>query len=686
MHSNKIQSLKLKIANGLIRIFGMRNFQKWYGTYTAIRSLRTPWGVQHVVRRSPETLFRGNGFDKLQLNFGKRSDLLPYLRRNVSMPYTDAAPLVSIIIINRNGLNYLKTLYSAIQAYTIYPNYEIILADNYSSDDSCRFTERFGFPRCKVLRFAENFSFSKANNLAAQEALGEYLVFLNNDTEVCYGWLTEMMRCFDANLHIGCIGSTLVYAELEGTDKGGDWVLPGLSVQHAGCAFRHEGDFIRPYNRGQFRHPLYLSQDPESCPAVSAACQLWKRTVFQEIGGFDEGYVYGYEDIDICLKARQAGYEIMHCPTSVVLHHEFGTQKTTLPQKKQENRLKNMAHFSSRWFDELHREFWNEKLHGSPLLSEHPLTIAITVTEFHPLTTCGDYFSAIGLGNALERLGYRVIYLARRPVNEWYDVPDSVDVLLVMMDDYRPDQANIRKGILKVAWVRNWIDRWQQRPWLQSYDMVLTSSNTSLKVLSDFLKPEQYRGILRLAADTDQFKGSLPQSKYESDICFVGNIFHVPRDITENLALKHNWNFRFWGRLESPGHPFSPYHEGRLPYSEVPAVYNSAKIVMEDCTPMCKPWGCINSRTFEAMACGACVISNAVPELEDLFPNEILIYHDAAELERMLEYYLTHVDERTALGEKARQAILAGHTFDHRAREFREHLAAFLKISRSAVR
>ncbi|MBI5558036.1 MAG: glycosyltransferase [Deltaproteobacteria bacterium] len=624
--------------------------------------------------------------EKFHINFGQRRDLLPFLRRHVSrFPVYDSAPFVSIIILNRNGVNYLKQLFPTLQANTAYPHFEIILVDNASSDTSCSFAENYGFQDLTVVRLEKNYSFSAANNIGAGRAKGDYLVFLNNDTEVCYGWLTEAIRCFAEFPKAACVGATLVYAEINSFDKGGDWVLPGLSVQHAGCAFRFEGDFLRPFNVGKYLHPLHLDLASRPVPAVSAACQLWKKEVFRSINGFDEEYFYGYEDVDICLKARQAGYEIIHCPSSFVIHHEFGTQKKIESFEKQQNRRKNMAHFAGLWYENLRREFWREKLFASPFLAEKPLTIAITVTEFNPLTTCGDYFSAVGLGNALEELGFQVVYLPRRPLDEWRAVPDDIDVLLVLMDDFPLDTTKLRKGIITIAWVRNWVDRWCQRPWLSNYDMVLASSATCLDTLGPSLRDRQYQGILRIAADTGLFHERPQNAEFESDISFVGNIFHVPRDIVAHLPLSDSWRFRYWGRLESPGHPFTPYHEGRVSYYDVPEIYNSAKIVMEDCTPMCKPWGCINSRTFEAMACGACVVSNDVPELRDLFPDEILIYRNRQELEEILAYYLAHDEERKAVGQRARQAIEKGHTYRKRAEEFRRHLADFLGLGEDGI-
>ena len=684
MSETRMQQYKLLCAKTFIKLFGTKSFYFFYNFYKLLKDGQENIASQQLHQTAiPEPLVT-NAAGKIHINYGKRNDLLPFLRRNIALyPYGLDALLVSIIILNRNGVHYLRQLFPAIQANTIYPRYEIILVDNDSSDGSCTYAEDYGFSDLTIIRLKKNYSFSMANNIGARRAKGTYLVFLNNDTEVCYGWLTEAMLSFIKFPKAACIGTTLVYAELNSFEKGGEFVLPGLSVQHTGCAFRFEENFIRPINVGKYLHPIHINKTKRIVPAVSAACQIWKKNVFNEIGGFDEGYFYGYEDVDICLRARRLGFEIVHCPESFVIHNEFGTQKVVNSAEKQKNRLKNMAHFSKRWYATLYSEFWMEKIFGTPFLAESSLTVAITVTEYNPLTTCGDYFSAVGLGNALEKIGYRVVYLPRRPIDEWSMIPDDIDVLIVMMDDFPLDKKKLRKGVITVAWIRNWVDRWYERPWLKNYHIVLTSSDTSLRTISKKLHHDQYQGLLRIAADDSLFYKKSLNEKYKSDICFVGNIFHVPRDIVANLNLTRNWRFRYWGRLESPSHPFKPFHEGRVPHYIVPEIYNSANIVMEDCTSMCKPWGCINSRTFEAMACGACVVSNDVPELLDLFPEEILVYRNKQELDAILTYYLEHDEERKAIGEKARKAIISGHTYRKRAEQFRTHLSSYLGLNDS---
>jgi len=662
-------SLFTRIACVYCRVKGLTEFWRFLPKLTATKHGFRQTGPASTPQERP--LF----------NYGAWEDIVPFLRRHIQ-PLSGKGdyPPVSIIIFNRNGEHHLRRLLPSIRTYTIYPNYETIVIDNDSSDGSCAFVRSFSLKGLRLIRLDDNVSFSRSNNVAAKQARGDFLVFLNNDTEVSYGWLLELIRALQSHPSAACAGATLLYPEISEVDKGGDWILPGFSVRHMGIAFRFEGDFFRPYHKGRFRHPLSLEPSTSIQPAVTGACMAWKAQVFRDIGGFDEGYRFGYEDVDLCLRAAEAGHTVLLSGRSFVIHHEFGTQKAIYQTVKSSNRLNNRRIFGSRWYPSLKHAYWSEKLFSRPFLAEHPLTIAITVTEYHPATTCGDYFTATGLGSALERQGYRVVYLARRPFLEWYRIPQEVDVLLVLMDDYELPKVQGHPGLVTCAWVRNWVDRWMGRPWLRDYDIVLASSRKSHEAISGLASPNATTGVLRIGVDTDLFKPMQPEPCYTSDLCFVGNIFHVPRDITRTLRIDPSWRFRFWGRLEALSHPFSPYHEGRVPYEEVPKIYNSTKIVLEDCMPMCSPWGCINARTFEAAACGACIISNPVLELEELFQDSVITYRDERELSRLIRYYLSHDEERRKLGHRARSKILEAHTYNHRVQELKEHLARHFQV------
>ena len=142
----------------------------------------------------------------------------------------------------------------------------------------------------QVIRNQDNLGFAKACNQGARAARGEYLVFLNNDTIPLNGWLTALIEEVRTHSDVAVVGSKLLYED--GT------------IQHAGVAFSRE--WFLPYHiyRGFDAHAASVSRRRE-LDCVTAACMLVRREAFEEVGGFDEGYRNGFEDVDLCLKIRE---------------------------------------------------------------------------------------------------------------------------------------------------------------------------------------------------------------------------------------------------------------------------------------------------------------------------------------------------------------------------------------------
>ena len=193
-----------------------------------------------------------------------------------------AHPLVSIIIVNHNGKSQLSKLLKSLHERTFYDNFEIIMVDNASEDESLDIIKEYqALLPIKVIRNDENLSFSAANNIGANYAEGEYLLFLNNDTEVTDGWLDELLLSALNNENVGAIGATLVYPEIPNysINKGKSY-----TIQHEGIAFR---DGIRenirywqPYNvnNGEEMHVCMSREDHEWACVTAAVLLVRKQT------------------------------------------------------------------------------------------------------------------------------------------------------------------------------------------------------------------------------------------------------------------------------------------------------------------------------------------------------------------------------------------------------------------------
>ena len=220
------------------------------------------------------------------------------------------APLVSIIVPVFNKVDYTAKCLRAIAANTRDVPHEVIVIDNGSSDDTERMLSRREAIRYR--RNAANLGFARASNQGAAMATGRYLLFLNNDTEPHAGWAAAMVAEMERDPAVAIVGSKLLY--------------PDGTIQHAGVGFAYAmWQPIMPMHVSS-RQPAATVTQRRELNAVTAACMLVRPEVFLTVGGFDEGYVNGYEDVDFCLEVRSRGGKIVFAPASVVTHHESVTE------------------------------------------------------------------------------------------------------------------------------------------------------------------------------------------------------------------------------------------------------------------------------------------------------------------------------------------------------------------------
>jgi GT2 family glycosyltransferase/SAM-dependent methyltransferase len=258
--------------------------------------------------------------------------------------YEAAPERVSIIIPTRDKVKVLRQCIESIEARTQYPDYEILVVDNNSSDPETK--AYFAGLRHKVLSFPGEFNFSKINNYAARHATGRYLLFLNNDTEVISPeWISALVE-FAQQKEIGSVGAKLLF--------------PNGTIQHAGVVLGLGVSAVAG-------HPLIgfpadssyyfgLTGAIRNCSAVTAACLLVRREVFEQVGGFDEDMPVAYNDVDFCLRLRQAGYRNVWTPYAVLYHHESATRGYGMD-------MRDVAFMKRRWGRALlHDPYYNPNL------------------------------------------------------------------------------------------------------------------------------------------------------------------------------------------------------------------------------------------------------------------------------------------------------------------------------------
>lgn len=217
--------------------------------------------------------------------------------------------LVSIIIPTRDRVELLRSCISSIESLTDYPSYEILIMDNGSTDPET--IEYLSASSHRVIRDDGPFNYSRLNNVAAEAAHGEYLLFLNNDTEVLVPeWMSAMVE-HAQRPQVGAVGAKLLY--------------PDGRIQHGGVVLglggpaAHAFTSVDPYDPRLFNVPNII----RNTSAVTAACLMVRASVFEEIGGFDEKALpVSYNDIDFCLRLRRRGYLVTYTPYAAVRHYE----------------------------------------------------------------------------------------------------------------------------------------------------------------------------------------------------------------------------------------------------------------------------------------------------------------------------------------------------------------------------
>jgi GT2 family glycosyltransferase len=211
---------------------------------------------------------------------------------------------VSIIIPTRDGLAMLRRCLQAVEA-TDHPNFEIVIIDNGSVQDAT--LEFLAATRHKVVRAPGPFNFSRLNNRAVTHADGDYLLFLNDDTEPCRpDWLRALEE-HAQRPEVGAVGAKLLYSNGH--------------IQHAGIAVGIGGLAGHPY-----RFQANAPEGIRNVSAVTGACLMMRRETFEAMGGFDERLPVNSNDVDLCLRLRDSGYLVVYTPHAVLYHHESQTR------------------------------------------------------------------------------------------------------------------------------------------------------------------------------------------------------------------------------------------------------------------------------------------------------------------------------------------------------------------------
>jgi O-antigen biosynthesis protein len=599
----------------------------------------------------------------------KRSRVISPRRSDYMLTYRENAPkaegyepFAALIVINRNGAALLERLLQTFGENNSYKNYEFLIIDHGSTDESEAVAERWGKEiAIRWVQRGSNFSFSASNNYGATLTDAPALVFVNNDVAFNSDILHDLLQ-FLANPAIGCVGIKLLDDSPIGRLDG------RTATQHLGVHFDDRNTGISALSfESRWAPPMQcVEQTALEVPVVTAAFMACRRDEFIEIGGFSEAYFYGQEDVDLCLKFAVRGQKIV-CANHLSALHLRGFTRAKMDPRFARARNRNINLLQSRFGAWVQKQIQTQRFSRPGFWTSMVPRIAFVVTEATSDTLAGDYFTALELASQLSAHFPCVTGFVEVLSDNQYNLADF-DVVIAMRDDYDP--RRIRKSpphLLKVAWVRNWFERFADRESAPLFDAVWASSPLACTYLEERLGRKV--DLVPIATNVFRFQAGKADPKLQSDYCFTGSYWNLNREIVQMLdpaALP--FKFAVFGRGWDKIPHLAPFSRGSLPYSRMPDVYASTRLVIDDANHVTKAWGAVNSRVFDAIAAGALVVTNGKSGADSLFDGVLPTFSTPQELEDLLWLYLGNEERRREKVAELQAIVRGRHTYQQRAR------------------
>jgi GT2 family glycosyltransferase len=573
----------------------------------------------------------------------------------VSRPKSGAGG-VSIIIPVFNRKDLTRQCLLSLEGMGSPVPFEVVVVDNGSTDGTAAELQslqgRLHFS-IQIIQLGENRGFAQGCNIGARAASRETLLFLNNDTKAAQDFLARPLALLDAP-KVGVVGLKLLY--------------PDDLIQHAGVAFDAQ-------KLGSHIYRFYPKDYPpanqtRAMQAVTGACLFVRKALFEKLGGFDEAYYNGQEDLDFCFKVRQAGYAVMYCPEASLYHLE--SQSEGRLNRAQQNR----ALFLSRWANQVISDE-PRLLAGADTWGPTPaypakfdlpprLNFALKIgVPDRTHTDWGDIFLAESLANALTAAGYRCVI---HYLNEWDQQDRQIHVVVHIkgLSPYTPKPHNFN-----VLWIINHPELHTVEE-LNRYDLVFVASLKYQAAIRPLVKVPVY--YLPQAADMRYVSLSdQPPVDEDLELLFVGNNYEAKHGrcraiVREVLALGLASKLKVVGKYWKGYVPDDCILAEFVAPDALPALYRRAKVVLNDHQETMRQNGFINNRTYDLARLKVFQISDEVEGLAEL---GIATYSSASDLKAKIDFYLSHAAEREA-GALAAYAAGEAYTFSERAQEIVE--------------
>ncbi len=326
-------------AQNVVHVPKLLYYWRCHATSVASNIEAKPYAIEAARGAVAENL-RSHGFKNFQITSTRAFETIFKIRYQII-----GSPRISIVIPNKDHVEDLKRCISSIEEKSTYDNYEIVAVENNSETKEIKdyYELLKDDPRVKVVTYTGSFNYSAINNFGVKETTGEYILLLNNDTQVItVNWIEEMLM-YAQREDVGAVGAKLYYG-----DK---------TIQHAGVviglgAHRTAGHTHYKQHRENLGYMgrLCYAQD---VTAVTGACLLVKKSLFEKVGGLDESFAISLNDVDFCLKLRKLGLLNVFTPFAELYHFESISRGLDDQGEKAERYNRESAHFRDKWKKEL---------------------------------------------------------------------------------------------------------------------------------------------------------------------------------------------------------------------------------------------------------------------------------------------------------------------------------------------
>lgn len=535
---------------------------------------------------------------------------------------------------------------------------EVILMDN-GSDFQTSWHLRCAFasdPRVKYKRLPQNMNFGIASNIGALSSTGEFLMFLNNDTESDQDWLGPMLEVM-ANQEICGVQPLLLY--------------PDNSIQTAGTTFVAPNSLPIHFLAGQ---PPETAAGSSSFYAVTAAAMLVRRHDFVRVEGFDALFVNGMEDLDYCLRSAGGKKKFVVETSARIYHHESRTPG------RGTHILENRRLFMQRWRGGLPEpEFDRFEKHGLEIASINGDGLEIPAPRVQ-LRKCeseserwGIKYSSVGgplgdrwgdtafvdsLASALRSQGKTVVTYRHGANLGAASVNDDVNLVIRGLDKVAPIP-----GQLNVLWVISHPEDVTTTE-LEGFDLVFAASESWARRMSE--RTKRKIRYMPQATDSSRFNPSVLADSRSRGPLFVGSVHPGRRRGIVEDALAMNLPLTVIGGGWNGVLPKGVLEAERVANTELAKVYRSSTRVLADHWQEMAEEGFIQNRVFDAVACGCKVVSDHVDGLE-IFEGAVQSYKSREELRFLLSPESDGVFPDEATLDAISKKVIREHSFDARA-------------------